>query len=106
MNRVLFTLAGSVLHSSVSLGGGWTSSGGQISSDNTNPWFLENTSQVTYCVDIDEENFGVSRERATEVVTQSINDWKDGFKKTTENYYSDDELKPYGSYSWQHKISI
>lgn len=58
-----------------------TSGGGYIYGYESNPWFIGNTSQVSYCVDIDQDNFGVSAALATEAIEKSIHNWQETLKK-------------------------
>jgi hypothetical protein len=57
-------------------GGGWIGGGGKIRKDSGNPWWVKNTKDVNFCVDIDEENFGVTRARAEEITISTLNTWK------------------------------
>ncbi len=56
-------------------GGGWTGGGGLIAKDSNNPWWVKNTRDVNVCVEIDEENFGISAARAMEIAQGSIAWW-------------------------------
>ena len=55
---------------------GWNSGGGELLSDAANPWFLENTKEVSYCIKIDEANFGILRSIASQKITKVIDYWK------------------------------
>lgn len=59
---------------------GWTSGGGELIRDTRNPWFLQNTIDVNYCVEIDEANFGQTRERAEFLIGKAIESWKEELK--------------------------
>jgi hypothetical protein len=59
--------------------GGWTGGGGLIMKDSFNPWWVKNTKDVSVCVEIDEENFGISADRAEEITRGSIDWWKRAF---------------------------
>jgi hypothetical protein len=72
-----------------------TSSGGYLYGFETNPWFLQNTEDVKYCVDMDEENFGVSRENALSAITFAIDSWKSQLQKVEYDKFAEDELKPW-----------
>jgi len=76
--------------------GAWASGGGQIHRDGHNPWFLQNTTSVRYCIDIDEVNFGVSAAEASVAVKDALNDWLTTFAAAEDDYYSENELVPYG----------
>lgn len=59
---------------------GWTSGGGGLLKDAHNPWFLNNTSEVKYCIKIDEANFGQKLSQVSEAVKRSLDFWKRNFK--------------------------
>ena len=37
--------------------GEWNSGGGEFLADSLNPWFIQNTKIVTYCIEIDDNAF-------------------------------------------------
>lgn len=76
--------------------GSTSSGGGSIHRDEGNPWFLENTWVVQYCIDLDEENFGVSTEDASRHVSEAIDDWVAAFKVADDAVYLEGELTPFG----------
>lgn len=57
-------------------GGGWVGGGGELIKDGHNPWFLNNKTEVSYCVLIDEAQFGVSQEFALKEIESAIAFWK------------------------------
>lgn len=59
---------------------GWTSGGGELVRDSKNPWFVKSATTVTYCVEIDEANFGQSRQRAEQLIKVAFDGWKQEFK--------------------------
>lgn len=60
--------------------GGWVSGGGELIRDAQNPWFLGNVKDVSYCIEIDENNFGQTRARVQQIVSHGIENWKAEFK--------------------------
>ena len=74
-------LAAILVPSSQSLAG-WSSGGGELIRDARNPWFLQNTKVVNYCVEIDEANFGLGRSRVEEIVRVTLANWKSEFAET------------------------
>jgi hypothetical protein len=58
---------------------GWTSGGGNLRSTEQNPWFVQNTKTVSYCIDMDEANFGQTIEVAREKISNALNYWKGEF---------------------------
>ena len=98
---ILFTLGCTLATSSMAhrldiSNRGWAGSGGKIFGDEENPWFLENTPIVRYCVDLDEEMFGVDRDRVKIEVRAALEDWKSALAKMDQDYYEPGDLKPYG----------
>ncbi len=55
---------------------GWTSGGGDLLRDSQNPWFIQNTQVVKYCVAVDEKNFGVKRSRISDFVLNALKYWQ------------------------------
>jgi hypothetical protein len=76
--------------------GGTSSGGGNGYSNRNNPWFLENTAEVRYCIDIDEEAMGVSAARAAQLVQEALQYWKTSFAQAATKEYLDGEIVPYG----------
>ena len=74
----------------------WASGGGVIHRDALNPWFLENTRTVRYCIDIDVDNFGVSADEASRQVTSALNEWTATLRLSDDEYYGANELVPFG----------
>lgn len=70
-----------------------TSSGGYLYGFETNPWFLENTAEVKYCIDMDEQNFGVSRSTAKAAIVGGIEVWKRHL--STSAYAYNPSVKPF-----------
>ncbi len=74
-------ITGTTVFSLNTLAGGWVSGGGEFITDQHNPWFLENTKTVKYCIDIDEKSFGLNRSDAETAVSDAINYWKSQLAK-------------------------
>ena len=55
---------------------GWASGGGRLTKFSNNPWWLENTRTVDYCIVVDEETFGVSKTVIQSIVAESLSMWK------------------------------
>ena len=51
-------------------------SGGEVNSNAQNPWFLENTKTLRYCIRIDEDHFGISGRQADAIIQRAIHYWK------------------------------
>lgn len=64
---------------------GWTSGGGELVRDANNPWFLPNTTQATYCILVDEKNFGQSKEQIRPFIVQAFQFWRTQFLNTEDN---------------------
>ena len=71
---------------------GWVGGGGGFIRDSENPWFLKNTQVVQYCIKIDEKNFGIDRELASERITQAIEYWKKELAISRTNWPAQDEM--------------
>lgn len=59
--------------------GGWVSGGGELFKDAQNPWFLNNVSDVYYCIKTDKKNFGASEEAIEKNINLAISYWKSEF---------------------------
>ncbi|MGE0174073.1 MAG: hypothetical protein AB7T49_14850 [Oligoflexales bacterium] len=80
--RMLFAfLTLSLASSAFAYGDGniWSGGGGKLRPDDGNPWWVHNTKHVYYCVEI-ADDFGVSRERALELINLAIKYWKEEFE--------------------------
>jgi hypothetical protein len=74
----------------------WASGGGVIHRDALNPWFLENTRNVHYCIDIDVGNFGITADDASRQVAAALNEWTTALSLSVDDYYPANELVPFG----------
>ncbi len=59
---------------------GWTSGGGELIADAHNPWFLDNTTTVSYCISIDQSNFGLNVEQIDEQFQKALRFWRAQFQ--------------------------
>lgn len=66
--------------------GGWTSGGGELIRDQQNPWFVQNTKQVNYCILIDEVAFGQSKAFVAQNIKRVFDFWK--MQMTDLSYYT------------------
>jgi hypothetical protein len=78
------------------LAGTISAGGGKLYKFSHNPWFLENTDQVTYCIRTSEE-FAVSETRLNEIVLEGISKWQAVFDYGRDDYYEPGEIEPYGA---------
>lgn len=60
--------------------GGWAGGGGLVRKDASNPWWVKNTTIVRYCVEIDEQNFGITHQRAIQISQKAFQWWKTAFE--------------------------
>lgn len=72
------TTAKVVLASAAS--GGWVSGGGELANDSANPWFLDNTQQVSYCIAVDAEHFQADAAIIEDSVAKALAFWKRDFQ--------------------------
>ncbi|MGE0173359.1 MAG: hypothetical protein AB7T49_11250 [Oligoflexales bacterium] len=61
--------------------GSWSSGGGAFYTDEYNPWFIQNTKIVKYCITIDDEHFGVGLDKVRTNIVEAIKYWKEEFKE-------------------------
>ncbi len=60
--------------------GGWHSGGGELFTDAGNPWFVQNTESIRYCIEIDEVNFGQERAVVDSKIRAAFDYWKREFQ--------------------------
>lgn len=87
-------------------GGGWESSGGEIFKFAKNPWFVKNTTDVDYCVQVDATSFSANDAMARDVIKEAIAYWKKEFdqpnptgtqgfaKLATQNFHEQAQCTP------------
>lgn len=76
LNLVVCAIA---VTSSAALAGGWIGGGGELFTDSVNPWWVNNTNRVAYCIDIDEQHFGVDLTAARQKVRMALAYWQGEF---------------------------
>ena len=85
----LFILLGTLFFSLPSLADTrWSGGGGELIKDSRNPWWVQNTQKVYYCIQVDPDgNFEYSAELGSlsSVVRRSLDYWKGQFAKAQEN---------------------
>jgi hypothetical protein len=59
---------------------GWHSGGGELFTDSQNPWFVQNTSEATYCIEIDAANFGQTLDVARAKIEDAFAYWRREFR--------------------------
>lgn len=64
------------------IAGNGSSGGGHIYGDQLNPWFLQNTKEVSYCVEIDKNFSNLDEIRVKELVRESISIWKSSLSQS------------------------
>ncbi len=87
IKKIVFAWA--ILLSTNSFAGGWTSGGGELIRDAHNPWFLSNTKEVKYCIQINEADFGQSKSFVRTQIFKAIDFWKMQLKELTYWNYAD-----------------
>ncbi len=58
-----------------------------------NPWFVQNTKEVRYCLKIDERNFSLSKSLASQRIRDAISYWLEQFKISRDLYPMRDALQ-------------
>jgi hypothetical protein len=86
----------SLLSSHFAIAGNSSSGGGEVYGDSLNPWFLENTETVPYCVEVDPTNFGLPLNALTPIIESALALWKTAFSDARNGQAPSDDLKPYG----------
>lgn len=79
MNQIRYILYFLILSSVTFASGGWISGGGELLKDSHNPWFLNNTKDVFYCIKVNESDFGASRKTIETKLVSAIEFWKNEF---------------------------
>ena len=57
----------------------WSSGGGELIKDSQNPWFVQNTETVTYCIVIDTSVVGIDEDQADSTILDAISYWQTEF---------------------------
>src|SRR5688500_11366820 len=71
-----------LLHmTNAALAGSWSSGGGHLFTNEFNPWFVQNTEPVRYCIQIDKKNFGVGLDQVRIHIKEAIKYWKNEFEQ-------------------------
>jgi len=79
--KLLLACIGVFLLTAVScFAGGWGSSGGETFRDGHNPWFIQNTPVVKFCVKLDRSSFSADPATAERVVERALWYWIKEFK--------------------------
>ncbi len=56
--------------------GGWISSGGEVFKNAKNPWFVNNTTEVHYCVVFSKDDFSIKEADALPLIAEGLRYWK------------------------------
>lgn len=81
MNLLYKVLIVTVLGLNLANAGGWVVGGGELIGDNNNPWFLHNTTEVKYCLKLDEQNFGLTRQESERIIAEGFKFWMRQFQR-------------------------
>lgn len=83
-----------ILFSQLAQAAEWNGGGSGFIGDRHNPWYLQNSTTVKYCIDIDEGTMGITKEVAAKYVEDGFNYWKEQFEKAVvPSFYSSPEHK-------------
>ncbi len=78
MRNLSLTALG-LLASALSFAGNGSSGGGHIHGDQLNPWFLSNTTEVTYCLEISKDFSRIPEPKLRALVAEAFDYWKEEF---------------------------
>jgi hypothetical protein len=73
---ILLAVGPFAVASDLSTQGGMVSSGGNLLRNAHNPWWVKNTSEVRYCIEIDSKTFSATPEKIAMVVGKVLEYWK------------------------------
>lgn len=62
---------------------GWVSSGGELFRDGKNAWFVRNTKDVNYCIQISKEEISATESEIVEAIQFGFNYWTNEFDRTS-----------------------
>lgn len=96
---LLCTLGSMVVSSGILRAGAWTSGGGEIIKDGGNPWFIQNTTDVRYCV-LKGEHFSLPQDQAEDRIAEAFAYWKNEFARVeyTINIQRQSDIPPADRY--------
>jgi hypothetical protein len=80
LGRNVLSLAFAALAAS-SAQAGWVSGGGELVKNKNNPWFVQNTPTVNYCIERDPTTFRMSDDRLNELVGKALDYWRAEFSR-------------------------
>lgn len=58
---------------------GWVSSGGELIDDQKNPWWIQNTKEIRYCILSDEKDFSASQTEINDSFRSAFSYWQKDF---------------------------
>lgn len=64
--------------------GGWIGSGGELFKDAHNPWFVRNTPEISYCIQVAPTSISVSQEKVRQAVHAALSYWKDELTRASD----------------------
>ena len=65
----------------------WSSGGGEIVKEGHNPWFIQNTKSVRYCIEINPEQVNLSAEVIDQQIQRALTYWQDEFKHSQNQFF-------------------
>ncbi len=83
----LWLLSSAFISTPICEGGAISSGGGFIYETEANPWFMENTKEVPYCVEVDPTAFKLNQERVEQIVVKALDNWKNVFRDLDHNRF-------------------
>lgn len=61
--------------------GGWVGMGGELFKDARNPWFVKNTKDAYYCIQLDKKDMSIDESSVNTAFTDAVSYWKGEFSR-------------------------
>lgn len=84
--KLMYGLFVAILFAPLTAIGGWTSAGGDLQTDRLNPWWLENTVSVRYCIAVDNDTFTASPDDLDRSFRAAVDYWRGQFHGRVNKY--------------------
>jgi hypothetical protein len=97
LSKLFYILLFLITLAPTSFAGSITSSGGNILDDSANPWFLENTKDVHYCIEWDRGAFHADESQVRSSIAEAFDFWQRALRENQEDPpFPGQDAEPYG----------